>query len=77
MVCPIAGLLGVGAVASGSQRLLVKDLVSAEWGQSENNRRARFYQLTSAGRKQLGQEEAGFMERFEAIRRVMKTASRR
>ena len=66
-----------GSLYPALQRLLVKDLVSAEWGQSENNRRARFYQLTSAGRKQLGQEEAGFMERFEAIRRVMKTASRR
>ena len=65
-----------GSLYPALQRLLVKDLVSAEWGVSDNNRRARFYRLTPAGRRQLGLEEAGFMERFEAIQRVMKSPSR-
>jgi transcriptional regulator len=65
-----------GSLYPALQRLLLKDFVKAEWGQSDNNRRARFYRLTPAGRRQLGEEEAGFMERFEAIRRVMKNASK-
>jgi len=55
------------------QRMLVKKWVSAEWKVSANNRRARFYKLTTAGRKQLGVEESRFAEMFGAIMRVMKT----
>lgn len=64
-----------GSLYPALQRLLVKGLVRAAWGQSELNRRARFYQLTPAGRKQLGLEEAGLLERFEAIRRVLRSGS--
>ena len=63
-----------GSLYPALQRLLVKGLVNAEWGQSENRRRARFYRLTPAGRRQLGLEQAGFLESFEAIRRVLRSS---
>jgi PadR family transcriptional regulator PadR len=47
--------------------------VLAEWKISANNRRARFYTLTTAGKKQLGIEESRFSQMFDAIMRVMKT----
>jgi transcriptional regulator len=52
------------------QRLAIKGWVKAEWGQSENNRRARLYKLTPAGRKRLKQEVADFERVLEAILRV-------
>jgi DNA-binding PadR family transcriptional regulator len=48
--------------------------ISSEWGQSANNRRARYYRLTPAGRKQLGLEVSSFDRALEAIARVMRTA---
>ena len=51
----------------------VKKWVLAEWKISANNRRARFYRLTTAGKKQLGVEESRFSQMFGAIMRVMKT----
>ena len=62
-----------GSLYPALQRMLVKGWVLAEWKISANNRRARFYRLTSAGKKQLGVEESRFSEVFGAIRRVMKT----
>jgi PadR family transcriptional regulator PadR len=62
-----------GSLYPALQRMLVKGWVSAEWRISANNRRARFYRLTAAGRKQLGVEEARFSEMFGAIMRIMKT----
>ena len=64
-----------GSLYPALQRLLVKGLVTAEWGQSDKNRRARFYRLTPAGKKQLGQEEAGLLEHFDAIRRVLRSGA--
>jgi hypothetical protein len=52
---------------------VVKGWVLAEWKISANNRRARFYTLTTAGKKQLGVEESRFSQMFGAIMRVMKT----
>jgi DNA-binding PadR family transcriptional regulator len=52
----------------------VKGLVKAEWGTSENNRRARYYTLTQAGRKELGTEAENFDRVVAAIARVMRTA---
>ena len=63
-----------GSLYPALQRLLVKGWVKAEWGTSENNRRARYYTLTSAGRKQLGIEAENFSRMIEAIARVMQTA---
>jgi PadR family transcriptional regulator, regulatory protein PadR len=60
-----------GSLYPALQRLAIKGWVKAEWGQSENNRRARFYKLTPAGRKQLQQEVADFERVLEAILRVV------
>ena len=62
-----------GSLYPALQRMLVKGWVSAEWKISVNNRRARFYTLTAAGRKQLGVEETRFSQMFGAIMRVMTT----
>src|SRR5215470_3867995 len=63
-----------GSLYPALQRLAIKDWVKTEWGQSENNRRARFYELTPAGRKQLKQEVADFHRLLEAILRVVEQA---
>jgi PadR family transcriptional regulator PadR len=62
-----------GSLYPALQRMLVKKWVVAEWKISPNNRRARFYTLTTAGRKQLGVEESWFSQMCGAIMRVMKT----
>ena len=62
-----------GSLYPALQRMLVKGWVSAELKTSANNRRARFYRLTAAGKKQLGVEELRFSQMFGAIMRVMKT----
>lgn len=55
------------------QRLLLNGWVKAEWGTSENNRRARYYTLTAAGRRQLAAERAEFDRMIGAIQRVLGT----
>ena len=62
-----------GSLYPALQRMRVKGWVSAAWKTSANNRRARFYTLTSAGKKQLGVEESRFAQMFGAIMRVMET----
>lgn len=62
-----------GSLYPALQRMLVKGWVLAEWRTSANNRRARVYTLTAAGKKQLGVEVSRFSEMFGAIMRVMKT----
>ena len=62
-----------GSLYPALQRLLLKGWVTAEWKQSANNRRARFYELTVDGRRQLGVEEAGFSAMFDAILKVLRT----
>jgi PadR family transcriptional regulator PadR len=66
--------VGEGSLYPALQRLLLNDWVVAEWGLSENNRRARYYKLTPAGRKRLGVEAANFDRLVGAIVRVMQTA---
>lgn len=63
-----------GSLYPALQRLLVKGWVKGEWGISDNNRRARYYTLTAAGRKQLGIEAENFERMVQAIARVMQTA---
>ena len=63
-----------GSLYPALQRLQVNGWVQSEWGTSANNRRARFYRLTAAGRKQLGIEESNFERMIAAIGRVMQTA---
>jgi DNA-binding PadR family transcriptional regulator len=48
--------------------------VSAEWGMSENNRRARYYRLTAAGRKQLAAEEQNWQRLTQTVAHVLKFA---
>src|SRR6476619_1863611 len=55
------------------QRLFLNGWVKAEWGTSENNRRARYYTLTAAGRRQLTAEHAEFDRMIGAIQRVLGT----
>lgn len=63
-----------GSLYPALQRLLVKGWVKAEWGTSENNRRARYYVITAAGRHQLGLEADNFNRMIAAIAQVMQTA---
>src|SRR5262245_60014959 len=63
-----------GSLYPALQRRAIKGWVKAEWGQSDNKRRARFYKLTPAGRKQLRQEVADFERLLEAIMLVMRPA---
>src|SRR3954471_15453044 len=66
--------VGESSLYPALQRLLLNGWVKAEWGASENNRRARFYTLTGAGRKQLSAERAEFERLVFAIQRVLETA---
>jgi len=65
--------VGESALYPALQRLLLRGWVKAEWGASENNRRARYYTLTAAGRKQLIAERAEFDRMVGAIQRVLGT----
>ena len=60
-----------GSLYPALQRMLVKGWVVAEWSQSDNNRRARYYKLTPAGRKQLAHELREFGQVMGAIARVI------
>ena len=60
-----------GALYPALQRLEEKKWISAKWGSSANNRRARFYSLTSAGRKQLVRETTKWKRLAAAIARIL------
>jgi transcriptional regulator len=66
--------VGESSLYPALQRLLLNGWVVAEWGASENNRRARYYTLTAAGRKKLASERADFERMMTAIQRVLQTA---
>jgi PadR family transcriptional regulator PadR len=63
--------IGEGSLYPALQRLLLNEFVTAEWAMTENNRRARYYRLTPAGRKQLAQETRTFDFLVAGIARVM------
>jgi PadR family transcriptional regulator, regulatory protein PadR len=63
-----------GSLYPALQRLLLQGWVKAEWKRTQTNRRARFYTLTAAGRKQLGLEVSQFRQMIEAIGRVLEDA---
>ena len=63
-----------GSLYPALQRLQLQGLIASEWGHSVNNRRARYYRLTPAGRRQLGEAESSFAKLVEAIARVLKPA---
>ena len=66
-----------GSLYPALQRLEERGFIDAEWGTSENNRKARFYTLTRAGRKQLTHEEGEWRRIAAAIMRVLGPASRK
>jgi PadR family transcriptional regulator PadR len=73
---PISGgalLIEQGALYPALYRLVHKGLLKARWNQSENNRRTKFYELTSAGRKRLGLEEEGWNRLVTAIGSALNT----
>jgi len=63
-----------GSLYPALQRLLLQGWVKAEWKMTDTNRRARFYTLTAAGRKQLGLEVSQFEQMITAIGRVLSEA---
>lgn len=67
------GVLDVnyGSLYPALRRLEVKGLVTGSWAPSENNRRARYYQLTTAGRKQLTKERADWERFSDALGRIL------
>jgi PadR family transcriptional regulator len=65
-------LVEQGALYPALFRLVRQDLLKAHWGASENNRRAKFYELTAAGRKRLRQEEDGWNRLAAAIASALK-----
>ena len=63
-----------GSLYPALQRMLIKGWVKAEWGLTEENRRARYYKLTPVGRKQLEMELSQFERVIGAVRRVIQPA---
>ena len=63
-----------GSLYPALHRLEAQGWIEAEWGVSDNNRRAKYYRLTRAGRRQLAEETENWARISEAIARVLKTA---
>jgi PadR family transcriptional regulator, regulatory protein PadR len=66
--------VGESSLYPALQRLLLNGWLKAEWGASENNRRARYYTLTPSGRKQLAREREEFTRIVGAIQKILDTA---
>jgi PadR family transcriptional regulator PadR len=64
-----------GSLYPALHRLEVQGLLASGWGHSVNNRRAKYYRLTAAGRRQLAHEQAGWSRVSSAVTRVMEAAS--
>jgi PadR family transcriptional regulator len=60
-----------GSLYPALHRMEQQGWINAEWGMSENNRRARYYRLTAAGRKQLAEEEMNWQRLTYAVGRVL------
>jgi transcriptional regulator len=65
--------VGEGALYPALQRLLLNEFVTGEWAVTENNRRARYYRITAAGKKQLAEEKRSFDFLLAGIARVMES----
>jgi transcriptional regulator len=66
--------VGESSLYPALQRLALDGYIKAEWGQSENNRRARYYTLTAAGRKQLAAEQKEFERIVTAVQLILRNA---
>ena len=62
-----------GSLYPALQRMRQKGWIAGEWRQTENSQRARYYRITPAGRRALGEQQAGFDGLMAAVRRVMRT----
>jgi transcriptional regulator len=69
-------LLNQGTIYASLVRLQQRRWVSAAWGTSDNNRRAKYYSLTAAGKRQLARETAQWERLAEVIGRVLRTPAR-
>ena len=63
-----------GTLYPALQRIRQKGWIRAEWAQTPNNQRARYYTITMAGRRQLGEQEDRFEALMAAVRRIMRPA---
>lgn len=63
--------VNMGTLYPGLTRLEARGLVTARWGQTESNRRARFYELTAKGRRQLERERADWIRMTDIMARVL------
>jgi len=63
-----------GSLYPALYRMEERGWISSDWGLSENNRRAKFYKLTRAGRKQLDSEAANWQRVSQAVTRILQTA---
>jgi PadR family transcriptional regulator len=63
-----------GSLYPALHRMAQDGWIKAEWGTSENNRRARYYSLTAQGRKQLAEEEKSWMRLTQAVAQVLQQA---
>jgi transcriptional regulator len=63
-----------GSLYPALQRMRQKGWINAEWRQTPNNQRARYYLITAEGRRQLGEQEDGFAQLMAAVRRIMRPA---
>ena len=63
-----------GSLYPALQRMLIKGWITGEWGKTAENRRARYYRLTTAGRKQLATEIQGYERVTQAIARILQPA---
>jgi PadR family transcriptional regulator, regulatory protein PadR len=64
-------LIEEGALYPALHRLEKRGLVQGEWGQTENNRKARFYRLTASGRRELKTQESNWTRYVRAVARVL------
>lgn len=71
-----SGVLQVeeGSLYPALQRMLLKDWIAGEWGKTDENRRARYYNLTAEGRKQLARELQRYARVSHAIARILQPA---
>jgi len=67
-------LVGEGSLYPALYRMQDKGWIESEWGQSDNNRRAKYYRLTKAGKKQLDTEKENWGRLVEAVAKVMASA---
>lgn len=63
-----------GSLYPALQRMRQKGWISARWGQTPNNQRARYYDITADGRRQLGEQTESFADLMTAVRRIMNPA---